>query len=371
MGLINIEVNQKRLSLRDKLYQKGVIERIFYPDYPYVVELDPTTMCDLACPGCISGDLLNKNSFSNERLMKLGEEFIECGVKAVVLIGGGEPLNHPVIGKFIELLGKNDVHIGLTTNGTKIKKYLNQIANYVNWTRVSIDAATPKTFNYLRPTKSGKDHGTFLKILKNMEELAKVKKGSLGYSFLIRTPADGMNISNINEIYEGAKLAKDIGCDYFEVKPSYDMRHFLVIHDKDLMEKAKEEIRKAKELEDENFKVLESVNLNFTLECKNVSQPKDYKTCPVADLRTLITPSGVYVCPYFRGRKDMKLGDVHNVSFKEMWNSEKKKNILNNYLNPSEHCKMHCIRHESNKEIFKIRQNIEGIEYLEEFDRFI
>ena len=33
-------------------------------DSPFVVELDPTTVCDLACPGCISGDLLNqKNTY--------------------------------------------------------------------------------------------------------------------------------------------------------------------------------------------------------------------------------------------------------------------------------------------------------------------
>ena len=370
--MISLKIkNAKRLSLKEKLYQKSVVDRIKNPNYPYVVELDPTTACDLACPGCISGDLLNKNRFSDERLIELGKELVECGVKAVVLIGGGEPLNHPKIGSLIEFFGKNDVHIGLTTNGTKINKYLYQISEFVNWTRVSIDAATPKTYNYLRPSKSGKDNGTFYKVISNMEKLAKRKKGALGYSFLIRTPADGIDISNINEIFEAAKLAKDIGCDYFEVKPSYDMNHFLVIHDKKLMEKAKEEIQKAKELEDENFKVLESVNLGYTLKCQNISQPKTYTSCPVAELRTLITPSGVYVCPYFRGREDMKLGDLHNMSFKEMWNSERKNYVLKEYLNPSIHCKMHCIRHESNLEIFNIRKNFHNISCIEEFDRFI
>ncbi len=364
-------VNNRRLSLKDKLLQTSVISRIKNPDYPYVVELDPTTACDLACPGCISANLLNKQSFSNKRLLELGKELVECGVKAVVLIGGGEPLNHPKIGELIKYFGEHDVHIGLTTNGTKIYKYLSEISSFVSWTRVSIDAGTHKTFNYLRPSKSGKPNGTFYKILKSMEDLAKIKKGALGYSFLIRTPADGIDFSNINEIYEAAKIAKDIGCDYFEVKPSYDMNHFLIIHDKDYMKEAQEQINRAKQLEDENFSVLESVNLNYTLSCKNISQPKSYTSCPVSELRTLITPSGVYVCPYFRGREDMKLGDVQSMSFKEMWNSNKKKEILENYLNPSVHCKMHCIRHESNLEIFKIKNNGVIQEIEDEFDRFI
>ena len=53
-----------KMDLAAKLHQKSVVERIAELDWmnggshgPYVVELDPTTVCDLACPGCISGKL--------------------------------------------------------------------------------------------------------------------------------------------------------------------------------------------------------------------------------------------------------------------------------------------------------------------------
>ena len=57
-----------KMNLVSKLYQKSVIEKIKNTDWvsgttsPFVVELDPTTVCDLACPGCISGDLLNQKN---------------------------------------------------------------------------------------------------------------------------------------------------------------------------------------------------------------------------------------------------------------------------------------------------------------------
>src|SRR5262245_53403631 len=102
-----------KMDLAAKLHQKSVVERIAELDWmngvshgPYVVELDPTTICDLACPGCISGKLLNKQRFSKERLQELAVEFVEIGVKAVILIGGGEPLTHPAAGEVIEYLGK-------------------------------------------------------------------------------------------------------------------------------------------------------------------------------------------------------------------------------------------------------------------------
>ena len=55
-----------RMNLLEKLWQRPVVERIAETDWmtgqssPLVVEFDPTSACDLACPGCISGELLNK-----------------------------------------------------------------------------------------------------------------------------------------------------------------------------------------------------------------------------------------------------------------------------------------------------------------------
>jgi MoaA/NifB/PqqE/SkfB family radical SAM enzyme len=383
-----------RMDLAAKLHQKPVVQRIADLDWmkggskgPYVVELDPTTVCDLACPGCISGKLLNKHRFSPERLLKLAEEFVEIGVKAVILIGGGEPLTHPAVGQLMEFLGKNDVHIGITTNGTLIDKYLDVIAEYSSWTRVSVDAATDATFLHLRPNRNG--ISKFNVVISNMESLAKRKKGILGFSFLIRTRADGDNpavagldkfgyitMSNISEIYAAAKLAKEIGCDYFEPKPSYDDNHYLVTHRKEDMERAREQIEKAKALEDDHFHILESINLEHSLRSAQMGpQPKDYHFCPASDLRTLVTASGVYVCPYFRGREDKKLGDVITTSMKEMWEGEQRKEVMKK-LDPSQDCGMHCIRHEMNLKMIEIRKELDEMKAVniitpEREDRFI
>ena len=85
----------KTLNLVDKLGQKSVISYLKSIDWekgspsPFVVELDPTSRCNLACPDCISGDLLNKDEISSERLLRLVDELIAANVKAVILIGGG------------------------------------------------------------------------------------------------------------------------------------------------------------------------------------------------------------------------------------------------------------------------------------------
>lgn len=373
----------KVMNLKNKLYQERVVARIGDTDWangngsPLVVELDPTAACDLACPGCISEDLVALgNRFSDERLMELGREFIECGVKAVILIGGGEPLAHRKVGEFIELMGTNDIHVGITTNGSFIDRHLEVISKYSKWTRVSMDAATDKVFKVLRPTKAGKSK--FDKIVANMRMLAKTKTGKLGYSFLIQTPADGFGIvSNIHEIYDAALLARDIGCDYFEVKPTYQFRegidHALMRHPKQYMQEAAREIERLDELETESFKVMYAINLKYSLEGVQASQSKNYKVCPSTHLRTTVTPTGVFVCPYWRGKEHMQVGDVNRQSFREVWEGQRRRDVMER-LDASKDCNFHCLRHETNLTATTIKTRLDaGMEIVrvEEFDRFI
>lgn len=365
-----------RMQLLPKLYQRKVLDKIesnFFKNdnrAPFVIELDPTTVCDLACPGCISGDLLNQKNpldrgFSKEKMNEITDDIIKLGVTAVILIGGGEPLGHPTTIELIKKLGQNGVQIGLTTNGTLMGRHIDIIAEYVSWTRVSMDAGTDVMFKNLRPTKLGKSK--FNIVIENMKQLAKKKKGILGYSFLIRTKADGLienpagatigliEHTNVYEIFEAAKLSKEIGCDYFELKPSYDDFHQIVMHSQKLMKTAKEQLELSKSIEDKNFRILESVMLNSALERENFgSQKKTYQDCRAAELRTLITPSGAYVCPYFRGEETKKIGDLRFETLSEMWNGDKRKKIMED-LNPSIACKnLHCIRHETNEELEQI-----------------
>lgn len=374
----------KKMNIITKLHQKFVIDKIRESNWdigttsPLIVELDPTAVCDLACPGCISEDIIaTGNSFSHERLLELGKEFKESNVQGVIFIGGGEPLAHPASGELIKYFGENDISVGITTNGTFINRYMKEIAEYSNWTRVSMDASSENMFKILRPTKGG--GSKFNHIIQNMRELAKIKKGKLGFSFLIRTEVEGAGIvSNIHEIYNAAVLAKDIGCDYFEVKPSYNYKnnvaHSLVKHSNERIKEIKIELEKLASLVDDKFNIVKAITLDASLSGVQKKQVKTYKTCPATELRTLVTPVGTFVCPYWRGKNQFNVGDAKTTNFKDLWNSEQRKKVQE-WLDPSIHCaNLHCLRHETNIEILDIIEDIKNnkdIKIIEEFDRFI
>lgn len=371
----------RKMNILDKLHQEFVVNKIKETDWtkgttgPLVVELDTTEVCNLACPGCISEDLVeNSTSFSRERLLDLGKEFYELGVKAVILIGGGEPLAHPAVGELIEYLGQHDIHVGITTNGCFIDQYLDVIAKYSSWTRVSMDAATAETFDRLRPAKDGKSK--FQEIVQNMKELAKIKKGELGFSYLIRTEADGFGIrSNISEIYDAAVLAREIGCDYFEVKPSYSyvggQDHALVKHSREQMEQAKKEIERLPELETENFRIVKAINLEDSLNCVEQKQVKNYHRCPMGDLRTLVCPSGVYICPYWRGKDPFRIGNARDMAMKDIWEGDRRRQVME-YTDPEKICQFHCLRNQSNEKVcHMIETQCSDVNVVKEYDRFI
>ncbi len=380
----------RTLNLKSKLSQKSVVAYLKSVQWeekgsvaPFVVELDPTSRCNLACPDCISGELLNKDEIPSDRLLRLVDELIDAGVKGVILIGGGEPMMHPAIEAVIQKLGEAGVKIGITTNGLFLKKYLDVTAEYASWVRVSMDAGSSETFNRVRPSKVGKS--LFDTAIQNMEAFASRKRGRLGYSFMVFNQGNygfkGIPLttgaldkvahitSNVHEIYQAAKIAKNIGCDYFEVKPMYDINHFSVMQPESVTRVVDQQLILAHGLSCDRFKVLEATKLWASLHGESNLEPKDYHRCAAAQARTLITPSGVFVCPYFRGAEHKNLGRIQDMSFTALWSGSQRMDIMSR-LDPSRDCPMHCIRNETNQ---TIESWIKGGYPLptEDFDLFI
>ncbi len=344
-----------RLDLTAKLYQPAIFPAVYEvargerSEGPIVVDLDPTTFCDLACPECISGSLLNQGRFTPERLVSLAEELVELNVKAVILIGGGEPLAHRGTRSVIDVLSVAGITIGLVTNGTMIDYNLSDLAAHASWVRVSVDAATSETYRIFRPDRRGRS--VFDKVITNMRRLAAVKTGALGYSFLVmvRTEADGTTVSNHHEVLSAAALAKDIGCDYFEVKAMFDEQHHVVEVSEEVLASVDTQIEQARHLESTDFQIVNSSTLQSLRAGEGPVQPKSYQRCGVTELRTLVTPSGVYTCPYHRGNRAAMLGDAVTDSLVNIWRSSDR-----GIVDPSRDCTFHCARHESNLELGEI-----------------
>ncbi|MFF2351826.1 radical SAM protein [Kitasatospora sp. NPDC058115] len=361
-----------RLDLVSKLYQPSGWPRILQAaegaasDAPLVVDLDPTTFCDLACPECISGKLLNQGRFTPERLAALAEELVSMSVRAVVLIGGGEPLAHRGTRQVLRILGGAGIAVGVVTNGTMIDKNLDELATYASWVRVSMDAGTSGTYGLFRPDRKGRS--VFDKVVANMRLLAEAKTGALGYSFLVMTrqEPDGRLVSNHTEVLQAAELAHDIGCDYFETKAMFDDDHHVIQVSQEILDSVDDQLAQAARLESDTFQLINSSTLTSLRRHTGPVQPKDYHRCAVAELRTLVTPSGVYICSYHRGNPLARIGDAVTDSLADIWKTSDR-----GIVDPSRDCRFHCARHRSNLELELIGQGTGAVPPGEDYDPFL
>ncbi|MFF8771838.1 radical SAM protein [Kitasatospora sp. NPDC015120] len=361
-----------RLDLVSKLYQPSGWPRILQAaegaasDAPLVVDLDPTTFCDLACPECISGKLLNQGRFTPERLAALAEELVSMSVRAVVLIGGGEPLAHRGTRQVLRILGEAGIAVGVVTNGTMIDKNLDELAAYASWVRVSMDAGTSGTYGLFRPDRKGRS--VFDKVVANMRLLAGVKTGALGYSFLVMTrqEPDGRVVTNHTEVLQAAELAHDIGCDYFETKAMFDDDHHVIQVSQEILDSVDSQLAEAARLESDTFQLINSSTLTSLRRHTGPVQPKDYHRCAVAELRTLVTPSGVYICSYHRGNPLARIGDAVTDSLADIWKTSDR-----GIVDPSRDCRFHCARHRSNLELELIGQGTGAVPPGEDYDPFL
>jgi organic radical activating enzyme len=240
---------------------------------PVLITIDPTNTCNLNCAWCNAKFVRNerKNSLSRNALLNIanflpqwryGEGDDQFKVEAICIAGGGEPLMNPAVGDFIDAVVENNIEVGVVTNGTLIKGFVDHLSRAV-WVGVSIDAATPKTFNKLKGLAANSN--AFNSIIDNVSVLvdyAKTHHNKLGFDH----PAYGVSFKyllykdNISEIYEAAKLAKQIGCKNIHFRPAGTTWDKLgtnedIVFSKGEVQTFREQIDKALELDDESFSV--------------------------------------------------------------------------------------------------------------------
>lgn len=242
---------------------------------PALVTIDPINVCDLKCTWCNAHSILtqNKRKIDEETLIKIAKFLPEFkgswywGVEAVCIAGGGEPLLNPATSKFIDTAyeysqkvrhDEEKLEIGVVTNGLNINKHLNSLVN-CTWVGVSVDSGTPETFKRLK----GRDG--FKKVIKNIESLTNYANQRVNPLVM---PGQGPGVSykyllypdNVSDVYEAAKIAKKIGCKNLHIRPfgtpwdqigKKSSKEFSYGD----IELFKEQILKARELEDETFRV--------------------------------------------------------------------------------------------------------------------
>ena len=208
----------------------------------------------------------------------------------------------------------------------------------------------------------------FRTVIRNMRLLSPRRKEAIGYSFLIMSRTEGSAksvITNVHELLRAGHIAKDLGCDYLEIKAMLDPHHYVDAQAPGVVESLRAQLPGLLELETASFQVVLNSSALALLNGEPAVQVKTYTQCPTSELRTLVTPQGVYVCPYHRGDPRFRLGDARE-GLVSVWASSDR-----GIVNPSKDCLFHCARHETNLAIKRIGTGVGERDMVDDYDPFI
>lgn len=209
MGII---VKKAKKILREEILKK-----------PTQVILEPTNACNLNCPYCLVGmqnELIEKYGSAAHNLMTRASGFMteetfnivkkelkRFGIKKVYLHFQGEPLLSKQTPQFAMALKKDGFEAGIFTNGQAFNdKNINELAEAeIDLIRFSVDGASEEIY------QKNRVGGRFEKVYENMRKVAiahKGKKTRIEWQFLILR-------NNENEIEMAKKMADEIGVHFF------------------------------------------------------------------------------------------------------------------------------------------------------------
>jgi len=229
--------------------------------------------------------------------------------------GGGEPTLNPNLGVLLDECAFGGIDVLLITNGRLMHKFPS-IRSCVG-VGVSMDAGTAETYARIKGVRKN----DFVRTCKNLEGLTEYV--DLTYKYLLWK-------ENCYEVYEAARLAKELGCDKFQVRPAsypwwrlengrlYSDEEFKIVN---------EQFDKIFELESKEFSVFgirHKFNTDLSFE--------RFERCWAGYICCNIQPDhSLGVCCDRRGDETVVLGTVDSVDdFNKLWGSKRHIDVVRN-----------------------------------------
>jgi MoaA/NifB/PqqE/SkfB family radical SAM enzyme len=403
------KLKHKEYDFSSKLRQASVIERLkeyikwqrnatktddrdILPNFsPVSINLDLTSSCNFACPHCVDSKIINTGEFLKLEDIKRSVDTLKShGILSIILLGGGEPTLHKDFGEIARYIKSKGVQLGIVTNGSRLSQVKNivDLLEKEDWLRISLDSGSQNTFVKSHKPKTGI---TLDDILLNAQEI-KTRNPliTLGYSFVIVWEGVSINgnelCRNIGEMSEAVRLASEHSFDYVSFKPCLirlqDSQKESLLDKSDeekekrIIEEIKSNLEKAESAATGNLKVLKSVNLRAMLDNELRKLKRQPKRCHMQFFSTVVTPSGIFHCPAFRGVEKAKIGECSGYAGEDKFNETLKRLTWSiETFDAGEECKVvACFYHHVNwwvENFIRSDKSIDKIEATEDDNFFL
>ena len=318
--------------------------------YPIYVEIAPSGACNHRCVFCALEYLDYRPHFlRTDVLLDVISEMARKEVKGVMYAGEGEPLLHKDIGRIVRHTADAGIDVSITTNGVLLDRCMDkEFLAALSWMRVSLNAGTNMTYAKVHRSPAS----DFDKVLRNLSDAVELKKRNrlactIGVQFLLLP-------QNYQEATVLAERLRDVGVDFLTIKPFSQHPLSSSTIDKDF------DYGRYRYLEEQLLKMANG-QLKILFRAHTMQKLKDdrpYERCLGLPFFTYIDAAGnVYACSAFLGDERFCYGNVYENSFSEIWEGERRKQVLN-YVDTEldvSQCRKACRLDEINRYLWELK----------------
>lgn len=273
--------------------------------FPRMISVWPTHNCNMNCDYCLFGELVNKDrvNIDTRKFCDFITDVSKMGVEGIEFSGGGEPGLHPDLQEIAMHITANGMRVGILTNGTNIDA--EKICDVYSYIRVSLDYADKEQYVKFKKPASDRLYDKVIQNIKSLVETRKSKYPTIGVKFLLSS-------TNYKDVEKMVKLARDLGVDYVQFKPTHNTEYDLSEHQAAEADRAIETLRAWS-----FFPIIGRA----TRLCATVK-------CFMSPIHTVINALGdVFICCYFR-TKEMAIGNIFTEDFKKFWGGERHHDLV-------------------------------------------
>jgi MoaA/NifB/PqqE/SkfB family radical SAM enzyme len=194
---------------------------------PRHVELDLTDRCNVACYFCNQQDLRTSQQLSTECAIRIIDELVAGGLRAVRLSGGGDPLFHRDVVRILGYLSDQKVVVdNLTTNGVGLTAEVADllVSGNAHEVIVSLNAVDGADYHRMMAVKPE----FFARVVANVATLVKARGAGTHPFITLQFLLDRGNFTRLPEMY---RIGRDLGVDRIAVAPVLEIPRDRVPHD--------------------------------------------------------------------------------------------------------------------------------------------
>jgi len=317
--------------------------------YPLYLEISPVGSCNHRCIFCAYDFIGHPNrKLETGRLMRFIDEIKQAGVRSVLYAGEGEPLLHADISKIIRHTKQSGIDVGLFTNGHLLhEKLAREITPSLTFIRFSFNAGNRQTYAAIHQVKED----SFDAVVGNIASVAFLKRKKklavdIGIQFVLLP-------ENADSLLVAVKTIRKTGADYFVIKPFVHQSNQQSYRPKKDFggRPVSALLDTAERLSGPHFKVI-ARKASFDAYGK-----RNYRHCCGTSFISVLNSAGdVATCLPYWDKKKFVFGNIYASSFKDLWNSARRKRIKK-YLETTldvRKCPPNCRPHAINDFLWEI-----------------